>query len=265
MAGPERVAAVAPKFIELEVRANQQLSPHLRRVTLGGDEVSAMTPQGFDQWFRFFMRREGQESLRVPKSPSTWFPQYLAMSASSRPWVRNYTVRDVRLDAGELDIDFVCHEDPGPGAAWAERAQRGERAVLLDEGLLYNDDGRPGDVLLVGDESAMPAIAGICGSLEPTVRGVALIEVGHRDDIQPIRRPDGVDVRWIERGEARAGDAALEELRGLRLAEDLGYAYSAGEQLLATGTRRHLVRDRGVDKRRITFTGYWKLGKAYVS
>ncbi|WP_072313242.1 siderophore-interacting protein [Agrococcus sp. Marseille-P2731] len=265
MAGPERVAAVAPKFIELEVLENQQLSPHIRRVTLGGDEVSAMTPQGYDQWFRFFMRREGQESLHVPKSPSTWFPQYLAMRASNRPWIRNYTVRGFRLESGELDIDFVCHEDPGPGAAWAMRAERGERAVLLDEGLLYNDNGLPGDVLMVGDESALPAIAGICESLDEGVRGTAVIEVGHRDDIQQFERPMNVDVRWIERGQARAGDAALEELRGLHLADDLGYAYSAGEQLLATGTRRHLVRDRGMEKQRITFTGYWKLGKAYVS
>jgi len=265
MAGPERVAAVAPKFIELEVLENQQVSPHIRRVTLGGDEVSAMTPQGYDQWFRFFMRREGQESLHVPQSPSTWFPQYLAMRASNRPWIRNYTVRGFRLESGELDIDFVCHEDPGPGAAWAMRAERGERAVLLDEGLLYNDNGLPGDVLMVGDESALPAIAGICESLDEGVRGTAVIEVGHRDDIQQFERPMEVDVRWVERGQARAGDAALEELRGLHLSDDLGYAYSAGEQLLATGTRRHLVRDRGMEKQRITFTGYWKLGKAYVS
>ncbi|WP_413320706.1 siderophore-interacting protein [Agrococcus sp. 1P02AA] len=265
MAGPERVAAVAPKFIELEVLENQQVSPHIRRVTLGGDEVSAMTPQGYDQWFRFFMRREGQESLHVPQSPSTWFPQYLAMRASNRPWIRNYTVRGFRLESGELDIDFVCHEDPGPGAAWAMRAVRGERAVLLDEGLLYNDNGLPGDVLMVGDESALPAIAGICESLDEGVRGTAVIEVGHRDDIQQFERPMEVDVRWVERGQARAGDAALEELRGLHLSDDLGYAYSAGEQLLATGTRRHLVRDRGMEKQRITFTGYWKLGKSYVS
>ncbi|MCR8669882.1 siderophore-interacting protein [Agrococcus sp. HG114] len=265
MAGPERVAAVAPRFIELEVLESQQLSPHVRRVTLGGDEVSAMTPQGYDQWFRFFMRRDGQDELRVPTSPATWFPQYLAMREQQRPWVRNYTVRDFRLEAGELDIDFVCHEDPGPGAAWAMAAQRGERAVLLDEGLLYNDDGLEGAVLVVGDESALPAIAGICGSLDEGSRGVAVIEVGHRDDIQRFDRPAGVDVRWVERGAARAGDSALEELRGLSIDAGLGYAYSAGEQRLATGTRRHLVRERAVDKSRITFTGYWKLGASYVS
>jgi NADPH-dependent ferric siderophore reductase len=143
-------------------------------------------------------------------------------------------------------------------------ARPGERAVLLDEGLLYNDDGLEGDVLMVGDESALPAIAGICGSLDEHSRGIAMIEVGHRDDIQAFDRPAGVDVRWIDRESGRAGAAALEELRGLTVASELGYAYSAGEQSLATGTRRHLVRDRGVDKRRITFTGYWKLGKAYV-
>lgn len=265
MPGPERVAAVHPRFIELEVLRAEQLSPHLRRITLGGEDVTGMTPQGYDQWFRFFMRREGQQNLRVPKSPAQWFPQYLLMRESQRPWIRNYTVRDYRLAEGELDIDFVVHEDPGPGAAWALRATPGERAVLLDEGLLYNDAGVDGDVLLVGDESVIPAIAGVCGSLDAASRGVAVIEVGHADDIQSFAKPGGIDVHWVERRAEREGQAGLRAVTELDLPTDIGYAYAAGEQSLATGTRRHLVKQRGMDKERITFTGYWKLGKGYVA
>lgn len=265
MPGPSRVAAVDPRFIELEVLRNEQVSPHMRRITLGGDEVAGLAPQGFDQWFRFFMRRPGQQRLEVPASARQWFPQYLLMRESRRPFIRNYTIRDYRGAAGELDIDFVTHDDPGPGAAWAIDARPGERATLLDEGLLYNDEGYRGDVLLVGDESVIPAIAGVCGSLDQDARGMAFIEIGDADDRQPIAAPAGIDVHWIERGRERPGQAGLRALQDRDLPGDLGYAYLAGEQSLATGARRHLVRNRGIDKQRITFTGYWKVGKSYVS
>lgn len=265
MPGPTRVAAVDPRFIDLEVLRNEQLSPHMRRITLGGDDVSAMTPQGYDQWFRFFMRRPDQQRLEVPSSATQWFPKYLLMRESRRPCIRNYTIRDYRRDAGELDIDFVTHDDPGPGAAWAIDARPGERAALLDEGLLYNDEGIPGDVLLVGDESVVPAIAGVCGSLDDQARGTAIIEIGHADDRQEFARPAGLEVHWIERGRERPAQAGLRALEDHDLPDGLGYAYLAGEQSLATGARRHLVRHRGMDKQRITFTGYWKVGKSYVS
>ncbi|SDH20425.1 siderophore-interacting protein [Agrococcus jejuensis] len=265
MAGPARVAAVAPRFIDLEVLGNEQISPHLRRVTLGGEDVANMTPQGYDQWFRFFMRRPDQDALQVPTSPKQWFPQYLLMSEAKRPHIRNYTIRAFRRDVQELDIDFVVHEDPGPGAQWSIDAKVGERAALLDEGLLYNDDGVEGDVLMVGDESVIPAIAGVCGSIDRATRGIAVIEVGHMDDVQDLGQPDGIDVHWIHRGSEREGQAGLRALSELDLPGDIAYAYAAGEQSLATGARRHLVKHRGVDKANVTFTGYWRLGKAYVS
>ena len=77
-----------------------------------------------------------------------------------------------------------------------------------------------------------------------------------------------IDIMKAHKWARRVGEHVLsieQSMAVLRIADDLGYAYSAGEQALATGARRHLVREHGMDKRRITFTGYWKLGKAYVS
>ncbi|WP_430593295.1 siderophore-interacting protein [Humidisolicoccus flavus] len=263
--GPARIAAVEPKFIELEVLGNESLSPHLRRVTLGGEEVAAMTPQGFDQWFRMFMRKPGQQQLHIPTSPTRWFPQYLTMSGANRPLVRNYTVRSFRPGVNEIDIDFVVHEDPGPGAAWALDAKRGERAVILDEGLLYNDSDLPGDVLIVGDTSALPAIAGITESIDRNRGGVALIEVNHPDDRQEFNAPENLEVHWlVGKATEQDGQLALRTLPELQLSEHLAYAYVAGESGLAAGTRRHLVRERGLSKQQVTFTGYWKHGKGYM-
>ena len=38
------------------------------------------------------------------------------------------------------------------------------------------------------------------------------------------------------------------------------YAWLAGEAGCIAGLRRHLVLDRGLDRRAVSFMGYWKIG-----
>lgn len=45
-------------------------------------------------------------------------------------------------------------------------------------------------------------------------------------------------------------------------ADDGVYAWLAGEATAITTLRRHLVKGLGVDRRRVAFMGYWKLGRA---
>lgn len=84
------------------------------------------------------------------------------------------------------------------------------------------------------------------------------------DDIQPVDNPDGVEVRWLPRGDADdvPGVKALEALHTFTPEHPATLsAYVVGEQALATGGRRHLVA-MGVPKSRIEFVGYWRIGKA---
>ncbi|MFC9787253.1 siderophore-interacting protein [Rhodococcus sp. NPDC127528] len=265
------------EFIRTRVLASKQISPNFVRVTVGGEELRGFTPLGFDQWFRMFVPQAGASALRLPSATSNlWYAQYLAMSKGNRPVVRNYTVRAYRPadraqhgDTPELDIDFVCHGadghgDPGPASIWANGVAPGDEMALLDEGLIYNPAPTTGWQLLVGDESALPAIAGILGSAAPTLRAEVFIEVPHADDAQDLGEPEGVRVHWLVRGDshARPGVLALETVRAARWPDAPSYAFVAGESDLATGVRRHLVSDRGVAKADIAFTGFWRFGKS---
>ncbi|TGO06617.1 siderophore-interacting protein [Serinibacter arcticus] len=263
-------------LVHLTVLRTRRLSPHWMRVTLGGAEVDSFTPMGYDQWFRLFLPVGGEEGLdRLPAKANQMigYLRYLRIPDGVRPVMRNYTVRAHRPASGtngaEIDVDLVLHGTPhdgtaGPASSWAQTCAAGESVVIIDEGLGFNPAHGTASVLLVGDETALPAVAGICASLPPDATGTALVEVPSLEDAQEIARPDGVGLRWIVRdASVKPGTLALAALRDLPAAEidgDRVHAWIAGEQALATDGRRHLVNDRGVAKDRVSFTGYWKCG-----
>ncbi|MGW8565573.1 siderophore-interacting protein [Isoptericola sp. NPDC055881] len=292
---------VDPHVLVAEVVTTKRLSPHLQRVTFGIEDIDRLTLVGDDQWFRLFLPRPGQDTLRLPTRTSNlgWYAQYLATPRARRPLVRNYTIRASRPELREIDVDFVLHghdgpdghdrpdghdgavgiggagdEPVGPGAGFALAAQAGDRVGILDQGTYHRPDAECAWRLLVADESGLPAVAGICESLPDDARGVVVVEVAGSEDRQDFRAPAGVDVRWVERDRAAADDPALGEVpgraalafvRGAELPAGPGYALVAGEQALAAGVRRHLVNDRRWPKGQVDFVGYWRHGKASPS
>ena len=247
-----------------EVVRSERVTPHMQRVTVAGDELTRLPRHGFDQWFRLFLPREDgtADFDAVPEGfGMAGYLKYLMASSHTRPLFRAYTVRGHRPESGEVDIDFVAHGDAGVAGPWAQRAQRGERVMLLDQGRGF-EPHPSGEYLLVGDESALPAVAGILRDLPRDARGIALVEIPDPDDAQPLEAPEGVEVRWLPRADplAQPGRLALETLRTIAPVLPVG-VYLAGEQTLAAEGRRHLVA-AGVPKHDIAFTGYWKVGRA---
>lgn len=115
--------------------------------------------------------------------------------------------------------------------------------------------------LLVGDESGLPAVAGILRDLPRDATGHAVIELFDERDRQPLEAPEGVRVPWVTRSaEAAPGSAALPAVRELPALEGRVAAFAVGQSAVATGVRRHLVAERGLPKAAVTFCGYWKRG-----
>ncbi|WP_250444699.1 siderophore-interacting protein [Actinotalea sp. C106] len=265
--------AVDPHVVVAEVVGTRRVTPSMVRVTLGGEGVGLFTATGFDQWFRLFLPRDGQGTLRLPtRTSSLWYVQYLATPKAQRPHVRAYTVRDARPAQQEIDVDFVVHlaDDvpTGPAVAFALTAEPGQQVGLLDQGHGFGVRHDHDSVLLVCDETGLPAVARICESLPADARGLALIEVPTAMDVQEFRAPDGVEVRWLPRDEgdeherAVPGRLALARLPEVPLPGRTPYAHLIGESALATGARRHLVTRCGVPKAHIGFAGYWRHGHA---
>lgn len=228
---------------------------------------------GPDQRIKVFLPRDGEAGPRVPTGPD-WYARYRALPESERPVMRTYTIRAAR--AGEIDVDFVRHGDTGPASRWAGRVAPGQRVVI------YGPDGRfpgyregarlgadyapPADTawqLIAGDETALPAVAGIVEHLPANAVAQVYLEVPTEDDRLDLPCGSGVSVRWLVRGAGAVhGAAPAAAVRAARLPDEPGYAWLAGESGVVRDLRRHLVRDRGLDRGRVYFGGYWRRGKS---
>lgn len=259
------------RFYRAEVQRTIELSPGFCRVTVSSDDLSAFSYLGFDHWFRLFLPHPGQTDWRLPTATSKlWYAQWLATPSRQRPHCANYTVADFRPAERELDIDVVLHRRPsgeleGRVAQWAASAGPGDPVAFLDEGLLFNPPPDTSAVVLAGDESALPALAGILRSLPPDTTGRAVLEVPGPAGVRALPHPAGVTLQWVVRAErdpaATPGAAALSAFTAApqhtKLDPARTYAFLVGESRLATEGRRQLVR-QGLPKDRITFCGFWK-------
>ncbi|MGO1629589.1 siderophore-interacting protein [Microbacterium sp.] len=258
----------APSGLVLaEVVRSQRVTPNMVRITISGADLERYRYRGFDQWFRLALPVRGDGALE--RMPATFtiggYLKYLALPKGTRPVIRNYTVRAFRPAERELDIDFVSHGEDGVAGPWAANVESGERVAFIDQGCGWK--GLDADwSLIVADESALPAAAGVLRDMPRDARGHAIIELFDARDRQDVDAPDGVTVHWLERAVDDApGTAALAALRELDFPDGVPYAFCVGEQALATGARRHLVRERGVPKQQVTFSGYWRLGRSSPS
>lgn len=255
-------------LVRTSVVRRELVTPHMVRVTFGGGDLERFEFQGFDQWFRLAVpTHDGGD--RFDNLPERFgiggYLKYLTLPSDTRPAIRNYTARQFRPEVAELDVDFVVHGDEGVAGPWAAGVEPGsDRAevAFIDQGCGWKPVPHD-EVLLVGDESGLPAVAGILRDLPRDAVGHAIIELFDAADRQPTDAPAGVQVQWVVRDPAaNPGTVALPLLRELTFPTDRTYAFAVGESAVATGVRRHLVAERGVPKQNVTFCGYWKLGKA---
>ncbi|GAA1076981.1 siderophore-interacting protein [Nocardiopsis composta] len=254
-------------FSLIEVLRCEPVTPLMARVTFGGEDLRNFTSVAPDQQVKLFFPREGQGAPSVPPMPEDgdvgrWHAAYLAMPDDVRPWMRSYTIRAHRPEANEIDIDFVLHGDGGPASRWAGAARPGDVLGMLGPAAArYREPTSAEDWwLLVGDETALPAIGALVEALPEGTRAQVFAEVRDAAEEQPIARP-GVDVAWIHRGSVPPGRGTglVDAVRGARLPSGAGFAWVAGEASMVRAVRRCLVDEHALPKSAVAFTGYWRL------
>ncbi|MCR6486547.1 siderophore-interacting protein [Amycolatopsis sp. OK19-0408] len=257
----ERPAALT--YHQARVTVVRPITPHMVRVTFAAASFGEVPPGAPDQYVKVFFPLPGQETPELPETGSdvmSWYRTYLAMPDGVRPPMRTYTVRAHRPAAAEIDVDFVLHGDSGPASAWAARVAPGDRVAFLGPHGLYDVPDGTDWQLLVGDETALPAIGAILERLPAGTRASAYIEVSEREARQTFETRGAVEVHWLLRGSRPMGAALLDAVRAASFPGGAPYAWVSGEAGVVKLVRRHLVREREVDKRRICFTGYWRNG-----
>ncbi|MGW2044319.1 siderophore-interacting protein [Streptomyces sp. NPDC001858] len=244
------------RFFSLQVVRVRRVGSSLVRVSFAGDDLQYFFSDGFDQSLSLFIPQPGQREPRVQG--------WRELPDDVRAVMRSYTLRAARRDPGgsvEIDIDFVLHTPAGPASEWAARAAAGDRVVLLGPAVADNRAIRfrpPADtdlVVLWGDETALPAVSSILESLPPGLRVRAWIEAHDSGNVHELASPADAEVTWLHAGRS------LDAFRAARLPDaEHPYVWIAGESGSVKALRRHFVGERGIDRRRVTFVGYWRLG-----
>ncbi|GLW80334.1 siderophore-interacting protein [Actinokineospora globicatena] len=246
----------------LTVARTTRITPHMLRVTLTGPDLVHYTEVGPEPRCKVLLPPAPGAEVVVPDSVPFW-DALAALPESLRPIVRTYTVRAARPAEQEIDIDFVLHGDTGPASRWAASTKSGDAVGLYGCLSSFAPPADTAAYLVVGDETALPAITGIVASLPAGVAARVIVEVDSADEQQPLESAADLSVTWLHRGGAEPGTGTglLDAVRAEPV-DQRAYAWVAGESSAVQAIRALLVLERDLTKQRVYFSGYWRRGHA---
>ena len=231
----------------LDVLRVVDITPRMRRITLGGPELAGFVSLGSDDHIKLMFAQNAAERAALQS------PTFSIKGDGPQPAMRDYTPRRFDLSLGELDIDFVLHGD-GPASTWAEQAQVGQHLYIGGpRGSMIVPDIFD-SYLLIGDETALPAIARRLEELPAGRRVLAVIEIADAAEQQALQSAAEVDVIWVLRGQADL----LDTVRTLTLPSGALYTFVAMETKLSRQVRRVLLDTHKVDEAFLKAVGYWR-------
>ena len=243
------------KFRLLEVVGVSDLTPSLKRVVLTGD-LEDFTSLGFDDHVKIFPVREGETSVLPTVGPDgPVFPE-------PRPVARDYTPRRWDTTARTLILDFAVGHG-GPATDWVMAAKPGSQlGVGGPRGSFIVPTSYPHHVL-IGDETALPAIMRRLEELPRGVKATVIVEVGDEAARPTLASAADLEVIWVERNGGPRG-----RVDGLRAAAETAlaeapradaYVWIAAESQVAR-TLRGTVVALGFDPKAMKAAGYWRAG-----
>lgn len=239
------------------VLRTERIAPHMIRVVVGGDGLRDFATSGCtDHYVKIVFPPEGvdyPEPFSVRNVRQT-------MPREFWPRLRTYTVRAWDPASGELTLDFVYHGDEGLAGPWAARARPGDEIIMLGPGGGYAPDPHADWHLLVGDESALPAIAASLEALPVGVPAYAFVEVAGPQEELKLSTLADARVTWLYRGARPVGEALVEAVRAFTFPPGELHAFVHGEAGFVRQLRRHLRVDRQVPLERLSISGYWRAG-----
>ena len=249
----------------------ERISPHLVRVHLGGDDFAAFIGEADPERIA---KTDKYVKLLFAKPELGLEPPYDLEALRQRlpledlPVRRTYTIRSIDPATGTLAIDFVVHGDAGIAGPWAAAAQPGELVTFSGPGGQFAPSTDPHlPRLYFADESALPAVAAALEETPASAHGLVLIEVGSAADEIELRRPVGIEVRWLHRDRsdgppALHGSLLVEAARALPVPDVLPEVFAHGERGAMQQLRRLLHDEWGIERRALSLSAYWAVGRA---
>jgi NADPH-dependent ferric siderophore reductase len=231
----------------------ERVTPHLVRVVLGGEALAGFGAGDFTDHY---------VKLQLPPAGAPYaapFDAEVVQAEQPRelwPVSRTYTVRAWDAAAQELTLDFVTHGDEGVAGPWAAAARPGDLLQFAGPGGAYAPAAAADWHLLVGDDSALPAIAAALPRLPAGAVAHVFVEVEGPADEQDLP-----GVTWVHRGEQPVGAALTAAVLATELPGGVPHVFVHGEAGFVRELRR-VVRARWeVPRELLSVSGNWRVGR----
>lgn len=243
----------------VQVKRVEHVQPGFVRVVFGGEELEGFLSASFDDHMKMFFPADPNAKPVKPEisEKGLAFPEGV-----ERPAARDYTPLHFDAEKQELEVDFVLHE-AGPATRWAAQAKVGQYLLIGGpRGSFVIPEAFDWHVLL-GDETALPAIRRRLRELPAGKRAMVIIETQHSTSHVTLETQADAHVQWVRPAVDTAdGVSALERAtRRLLLPEGDGFIWAAGEYNVIRRIRQYLVEEKGVNKNRIRASSYWRQGE----
>ncbi|MFT2089926.1 siderophore-interacting protein [Paraglaciecola sp. 2405UD69-4] len=235
---------MGPKMRMAQVSSIEDLSPHMRRITLSGDSLLDFPSDKKSAHVKVIFPN--------PETPNT--PPKLGIYLGFKKWMRSYTVR--YFDGENLTLDFAVNDHQGLATNWAANAKVNDYVGIAGPGEVKHTDYQASRHLFFGDLTALPAIAATLEQLPKTAIGHAWIQVPTEQDIQTLSHPAGVNVKWLVTKNKltdeflKALQAQPNDLTGTAI-------FIALEASIVRQLKTHLNEHCEYDKSKLYASAYW--------
>ena len=234
-----------PRLRLTQVHSVQDLGPHMRRIVLEGDDLKDF-PVGYES---------AHVKVIVPK-PGETKPK-LKFNFGTKKWMRSYTVRAFDVEQHWLTIDFSVNNHSGIVADWALQASPGDYLGIGGPGSVKHTDFEADWHLIVGDFSALPALAATVEKLPVSAEGYVLAQVPTVQDQQHIDIPSNLHFQWIVNPDVSRNEL-LKQVQGLDWMDGQPAIFIAGEASQTKAIHSYVKTQPGYQEAKTYASGYWK-------
>ncbi|EKT57451.1 siderophore-interacting protein [Providencia sneebia] len=241
----------------IQVKSITDISPSIRNITFTGESLATYPKNCEGGHIKIFLAPDLKSEPTLPifsENRRSW-PE-----GKPRPFVRTYTVRAIRPEAREIDIEFAMHEGAeGPAYLFARDAAPGYWMGITNPGgpdpLLPHSQ----HYFMAGDSSSLPAIAALLEKMHAQATGKVILRLDSEQDVRELAKPAGIEVIWLC-GDITKNAELISTFKSWDIPEENASFWIAGEDQIVRDLRRFVRREKGYGHESIYAIPYWRYG-----
>ncbi len=247
-------ARITPFLVQ--VKAIKDITPGIRCITFTADALRHYPKNCEGQHLKIFISHSLQAKPTLPvlsKNGPLW------PTNEVRSIVRTYTIRAVRPELQEIDIEFAMHDHSAPAINFAKSAQPGNWLGISGPGGDASHLLLAHHIFMAGDPSSLPAITALAEKMHANTQGKIIIRIDKPEHKRAIHLPKGVEIIWVV-GDISQTATLIETVKLWSLPTNDVAFWIGGEEQIVKTLRHYLRQEKEYNSTQMYAIPYWRYG-----